>query len=69
MLLKDDVGRGFYHNNSKNLFVWVNGVGNVLFNGEKVERESDQLRIMTIEKNFDIVKNFDNIAKMAEVID
>lgn len=39
MVLKDDIGRGFYHNNAKNLFLWVNGVSNTSFNGEKVERE------------------------------
>lgn len=54
MVLKDDNGRGFYHNHSENLFVWVNGIGETLFNGEKIERESDQLRIMTIGKSFDI---------------
>ena len=58
MVLKDDIGRGFYHNNAKNLFLWVNGVSNTSFNGEKVERELNQLRIMTIEKSFEIVKNF-----------
>ena len=55
MILKDDNGRGFYVNNNQNLFVWVNGVSKSLFNGEMIERELDQLRIMTIGKSFDIV--------------
>ena len=60
--LKDDEGRGFFHNDSRNTFIWVNGVYDN-------NRECDQLRVLSIEKGFKPRQCFERVAELIENID
>ena len=62
-LMKEEAGRGFFHNKNNDLYMWVNGLTNKVVNGAVVEEEGDHLKMIAIEKGAKFAKCFKKIAK------